>query len=138
MIEHSFEKIEKIVRKVLHYLVSLNIISVPKCNKITQQLTSFHKSAKSSVDKFTQFSRSIDSFYFSLFPNLNQSHPELSFILKLVLVLSHGQASVERGFSLRNAAFKDNISELSLNSKRLIIKIIEISTSVLLVQNIKK
>ena len=138
MIEHSFEKIEKILRKVLHYLVSLNIISVPKCNKITQQLTSFHKSAKSSVDKFTQFSRSIDSFYFSLFPNLNQSHPELSFILKLVLVLSHGQASVERGFSLRNAAFKDNISELSLNSKRLIIKIIEISTSVLLVQNIKK
>ena len=138
MIEHSFEKIEKILRKVLHYLVSLNIISAPKCNKITQQLTSFHKSAKSSVDKFTQFSRSIDSFYFSLFPNLNQSHPELSFILKLVLVLSHGQASVERGFSLRNAAFKDNISELSLNSKRLIIKIIEISTSVLLVQNIKK
>ena len=37
-----------------------------------------------------------------------------------MLVLNHGQASVERGYSLRNATLKDNISELSLNSKRLI------------------
>ena len=38
-----------------------------------------------------------------------------------MLVLNHGQASVERGFSLRNVTLKDNISELSLDSKRLII-----------------
>ena len=37
-----------------------------------------------------------------------------------MLVLNHGQASVERGYSLRNATLKDNISELSLNSKHLI------------------
>ena len=37
-----------------------------------------------------------------------------------MLVLNHGQASVERGYILRNATLKDNISELSLNSKRLI------------------
>ena len=60
-------------------------------------------------------------FTFFFFPNLNQSHPDLSFILKLMLVLNHGQASVERGFSLRNVTLKDNISELSLDSKRLII-----------------
>ena len=114
----------------------------PKCNKIVQQLTSFHKSAQSSADKFTQFSRlndSLDSFYISLFPNSNQSHPDLSFILKLILVLIHGQASVEQGFSLQNATLKDNISELSLDSKHLIIdhmlssdiwpETIEISTS---------
>ena len=98
MLQYSYEKIEKILRKLLHHLMSLNIISTPKCNKIVQQLTSFHKNAESSADKFTQFSRSndsLDSFYFSLFPNLNQSHPDLSFILKLLLILSHGQASVE-------------------------------------------
>ena len=64
---------------------------------------------------------SLDSFYFSFFPNLNQSHPDLSFILKLMLVLNHDQASVERGFSFKNVTLKDNISELPLDSKRLII-----------------
>ena len=118
MIECSCENIEKILRKLLHHLMSLNIISAPKCSKIVQQLISSHKSAKSIADKVTQISRSndsLDSFYFSFFPNLNQSHPDLSFILKLMLVLNHGQASVERGFSLRNVTLKDNISELSLD-----------------------
>ena len=41
-------------------------------------------------------------------------------MLQLILVLSHGQASMERRFSLRNATLRDNISELSLDSKRLI------------------
>ena len=120
MIENSCQKIEKVLTKLLHHLMSLNVIFAPKCYKIVQQLTSFYKSEKSSADKFTQFSRSIDSldsFYFSLFPNLNQSHPDLSFILKLILVLRHGQASVEQEFSLQNATLKDNISELSLDSK---------------------
>ena len=60
MIEYSYEKMEKILRKLLHHLMSLNIISSPKCNERGQQLT-FHKSVKSSTDKFTQFSRSSDS-----------------------------------------------------------------------------
>ncbi|XP_066934412.1 uncharacterized protein [Clytia hemisphaerica] len=34
---------------------------------------------------------------------------------------NHGQASVERGFSLRNASLKDNISELSIDSKHVIV-----------------
>ena len=123
MIEYSCEKIEKILRK-LHHLMSLDINFAPKCNKVVQQLTLFHESAKSSVEKFTQLSRSndsLDSFYFSLFPNLNQSHADLSFILKLILVLSHGQASIERGFSLRNVTLKDNISELFLDSTSLLV-----------------
>ena len=60
MIEYSYEKTEKILRKLLHHLMSLNIMSSPKCNERGQQLT-FHKSVKSSTDKFTQFSRSSDS-----------------------------------------------------------------------------
>ena len=35
--------------------------------------------------------------------------------------MSHGQASVERGFSLRNSTLKDNISDISTYSKRVII-----------------
>lgn len=76
MIEYNHEKINKILRKLLCHLMSLNIISTQKYNKIVEQLTSLHKSVQSSGDKFTQFSRlsnSPDSFYFPLFPNLNQS-----------------------------------------------------------------
>ena len=120
MVEYGCEKIEKILGKLRHHLMSLSIIF---CNKIVQQLTSFHKSAKSSTDKFTRFFRSsdsLDSFYFPLFPNSNHSHLDLSCMLQLILVLSHGQASIERGFSLRNATLRDSTSELSLDSKRLI------------------
>ena len=60
VIEYSCEKMEKILRKLLHHLMSLNVISAPKCNKTVQQLT-FHKRVKSSADKFTYFSRSNDS-----------------------------------------------------------------------------
>ena len=84
IIKYICEKIEKILRN-LHHLMSLNIIFAPKCNKIVQQLTLFHKSAKLGAAKFTQLSRLndlLDSFYFSLFPSLNQSHPDISFILK--------------------------------------------------------
>ena len=63
MIEYSCEKIEKILRKLLHHLMSLNIISAPECNKIVQQ----RKSTKSNADKFTQFSTSNDSLDYLLF-----------------------------------------------------------------------
>ena len=42
-------------------------------------------------------------------------YKEITFILKLILTMSHGQASVERGFSLNN-----NISPETVMSKRIV------------------
>ena len=49
------------------------------------------------------------------------SYTNLLPILKLVLVLSHGQANVERCFSVNNNVLKCDMSEKSIMSRKLII-----------------
>ena len=45
----------------------------------------------------------------------------LSSVSKLVLVLSHGQAAVERGLSVNNKVLNVNLHEISITSRKLII-----------------
>ena len=60
----------------------------------------------------------LEKFYFE---EINiQKYEEIAEVLKIVLTLSHGQASVERGFSHNNAVFHTNMSAESVISKRLI------------------
>ena len=47
-------------------------------------------------------------------------YTELSFVIRLILPLSHGQACVERGFSLNNAVLKTNMSPNTIIPKRII------------------
>ena len=49
-----------------------------------------------------------------------EKYEDLSFLLKVVLTLSHGQAAVERSFSLGNALLNYNMSEDSLKTKNVI------------------
>ena len=124
MIEYRYEQIEKVVKRLLHYLMGLKILTASTCNKITQQFSMFHKDVQSCREKFTKYNRKeerLDSFFFAAFPEITKQYPDFTFLLKLILVLSHGQASVERGFSLRNSTLKDNITETSIDSKRMII-----------------
>ena len=45
---------------------------------------------------------------------------ELGFVIKIVCTLSHGNASVERIFSVRNLIIQSNMTTESLNSRRII------------------
>ena len=47
-------------------------------------------------------------------------YSNVSFVIKLLLTLSHGQASVERGFSNNKSILKTNMSGETVMSKRLI------------------
>ena len=46
---------------------------------------------------------------------------ELKSILKLVLVLSHGQTSIERGFNVNKSILKVNMNEKSVVARKIII-----------------
>jgi len=48
-------------------------------------------------------------------------YKNLLLVLKLMRVLSHGQANVERRFSVNNSVLKINMSEKSIISRKLII-----------------
>ena len=84
-------------------------------NFFTEDLA-LHKEKFISYDRATQ---RLDDFYFNSTVNVKK-YPELSFVLKIVIVLSHGQVAVERGFSLRDQSLKENISAESLNAHRII------------------
>ena len=60
----------------------------------------------------------LDDFYFKTVGI--GKYKELSFVLKVLLTISHGQASVERGFSHNNAFLKTNMSPETVIAKRMI------------------
>ena len=60
----------------------------------------------------------LDHFYFKII--MVGRSEVLSFILKIILIMSHGQASVERGFSLNDSMKQTNIAPETIISKRLI------------------
>lgn len=50
----------------------------------------------------------------------NSQHPKLWYLIKCLLVLSHGQAGVERGFSINKEITEYNFKERSVVSLRII------------------
>ena len=67
---------------------------------------------------FSQKDDRLDDFYFKVLSV--SKYKDLSFVVKLILTLSHGQTSVERGFSLNANIMKTNMSPESLTAKRII------------------
>ena len=66
-------------------------------------------------EKFNSFERSkyrLDEFFFSTF-EVHKNYEELSSVIKIILVLSHGQSAVERSFSLGKSFVVENIFEES-------------------------
>ena len=61
----------------------------------------------------------LDDFFFN--ESAFKMPTEFQSVLKLILVLSHGQASVKRGFNVNNTVLNVNVSEKSVVSRKLII-----------------
>ena len=67
---------------------------------------------------YDQSNKLLDDFYFK---DINiTKYPDLASAAKLVFTLSHGQASVERRFSVNKAIINDNISTDCIVGKRLV------------------
>lgn len=97
----------------------------------------------SFVDRATNFSRYIpegdpnnnqehrlDQFYFNVLGSKPQ-YAELYKVIKIILMLSHGNAEVERGFSVNKHLLHDNITEKSLIAQRLVHQAIRQEKSIL-------
>ena len=71
-------------------------------------------------DKFAEFDESscrLNEFYFQKIGI--QKYGELSFFLRHILILSHWEASLERGFSINNAILETNMLLETAASKRI-------------------
>ena len=59
------------------------------------------------------------SFFFSTF-EVHKNYEELSSVIKILLVLSHGQSAVEHSFSSGKSLIVENILEESIRNKKMI------------------
>ena len=75
--------------------------------------------ASDSFHKFTPQSDRLDEFYHELLANKAEFR-HLWEDVRLALILSHGQASVERGFSVNKEVMVENLKEHSLVAQRVI------------------
>ena len=74
------------------------------------------------LDKFSSFTITtdrLDFFLFEVLQNQNESQ-QLWITMQLILTLSHGQATVERGFSVNKEVLAPSLQETSLVAIRLV------------------
>ena len=102
--------------------MDLKIISPTFAEKVLLQYCEMiNDSNTTEKEKFAKFNSTddrLDKFYFDTLTDL---HPELKKLIKLILTLSHGQASIERGFNVNKFIDHVNMEENSFISRKLII-----------------
>ena len=110
------ELLEKL-KILLHHFVSQKVFVMCKADQVVKEYSLLKKELLQVDKDLTKIDR-LDDFYFK---EMKVSrYKELSSVLIIILTLSHGQADVERGFSLNPGVLEDNIKEKSVVSKRII------------------
>ena len=98
------------------------ILSTAQCDKMTERFLEFiDYDLKVNIVRFENFSandNNLDDIYFRFIRIMK--YKVLSFLVKIVLTLSHGQASVECSFSLNKSVLNQKISEDSIVAKKAI------------------
>ena len=104
------------------YMIS-RIFSPNHCDSVMLEFTSFIdnelKKYRAKVEEFDKNHDRLDDFYFNqVFAN---NYDDLSFFIKVVLTLSHCQASTERQFSFNNTVLDNNMKEENTIARKHII-----------------
>ena len=114
------------VKKFKHVLTKL-VESKWKTSTEADDILSNYKKFVSEAnqyhhDKFSGFvvcEQRLDTFFFDAL-HMEKSYANLWNTLKLLLTMSHGQAALERGFSVNKEVLAPNLKEVSLTAIRLI------------------
>lgn len=103
-------------------LVSNRKLPVADCDNCIFAFSQFIDEAiiDGSLSSFNKQIDRLDEFYFSRLGS--KSNTEILWrVIKSLLILSHGQANVERGFSINKQVEAQNLQEKSIVAKRIII-----------------
>ena len=120
IIRSKIKYLKKKLKPILEHLVALKIIKASKCDKIVAQYTSMKIDIDTASIKIEEFPETrLDDFFYKKM-KIHSKYPELSEVVSVILTLSHGNADIERGFSLNKGVLKDNLKEASVVNKRLV------------------
>ncbi|KAH7978068.1 hypothetical protein HPB49_004356 [Dermacentor silvarum] len=84
-------------RKVLDMLIAVRRLGEHECDSVLGDYTELLQEKKHNLWQFDKHSFSLDEFYLDLL-KVDSSYKHLWIVVRLLLVLSRGQATVERGF----------------------------------------
>ena len=108
--------------RVLHKMVDLNQIREQECDVVQREYRAFLDevvATNNTVFKEFQCDKErLDSFLVTFMKG--DTYAKLWAVTKKILILSHGQATVERGFSINSALIVENLKEESVVSQRLV------------------
>lgn len=107
---------------LLEELVEKKVINLSICDAAGKEYSSLVSELKlTAVNECREFGKCdnqrLDKFYGN-YLGTRDSYAELWKVLKIVLILSHGQADVERGFSVNKDILKCNMGEKSIVALR--------------------
>lgn len=110
------------LKRLLQLLVSCKRLSDRDCDVYLQQYLQFLDNIPSiGTDRFINsnaYQDSLDTCYSEVMKS--DSYSRLYEVVKMVLILSHGQATVERGVSVNKEIEVENLQEQGLVAQRLI------------------
>ena len=110
----------RLISKALEVLVEHNRMTGAEADKAKSHYQSLcsRPSTQTDLKKFQQGDR-LDAFLMGLCRS-QQSNDEFVKFVQTILCLSHGQASVERGFSINKSLLVENMVEQSLIAQRIL------------------
>jgi len=111
------------LKSVLRQLVQSNRVTATDVDDILHQYQNYADCMIHDNHKlFTSFNPSVSRLDTLLIDTMsrNDSYSKLWKVVMMLLVLSHGQATVERGFSINKQVDTENLSEESVVAERII------------------
>ena len=110
------------LKSLLTKFMNLKILSPSQCDAVNADFSKLKetelKRFKDTFSSYEQNTERIDDFCFR---KINiQHYKSLSFLLQILFIMSHGQAAVERGFSINNNVVEQNMSPETITARRLI------------------
>ena len=117
-IAQSPDACKTLLTRMLKSLVDAKRLQGSVCDEILQQFEHFMRSVLSS--ELLQFKPGQDRLDIFLHDKMCTPYPKLWMAVRMALLLSHGQATIERGFSVNKEVVIENQQTKSLIARRLI------------------
>lgn len=123
MVKNRTSSQEKL-SQILLRLIECGWLSAEECDKVKTQyqqlIADLVSGYKEECKNFNVSNESLDTFFHQIIGQ-DKRKSELWKVIKMTLILSHGQAAVERGFSTNKGVLTDNMQKHSLKSQRIIV-----------------
>ena len=95
----------KTFKALMSELVELSIVDIAYGDKAIRDFSTFYDDDRTPklhlFQNYSEKDQRLDTFYFSDF-KVGDQYPHMSFVLRLIVTISHGQSAVERNFSIKN------------------------------------